>query len=278
DFSIIANDASKNKQITSIAGKMELDYCDLCAEMEHRLSALENLFKKYENMKEVDDIVDLKKGKKKGTKRRAALQPLGGPPPKRMSSPPPPSPSTPEPSAPVPLATRGTKRRAVLQPVGASPKRSKLPQLCPTTEPTSPGPVAARGNGSPCPNSMTARAPVLADKIIEAPSCNRYNLRPRKKLSAVDFSKSKGDKDHLSKSKSGVRKELLAREGDLSGSLESGKFMCDPKICPLTYLDVFFTSSIGDVRGGARKFTRRPPVPQNRRKIFPLDSITLMLM
>ncbi|GFR30662.1 hypothetical protein TNCT_424571 [Trichonephila clavata] len=67
------------------------------------------------------------------------------------------------------------------------------------------------------------RSPVLADKIIEAPSCNRYNLRPRKKLSAVDFSKSKGDKDHLSKSKSGVRKELLAREGDLSGSLESAK-------------------------------------------------------
>ncbi|GFQ88252.1 hypothetical protein TNCT_331441, partial [Trichonephila clavata] len=122
----------------------------------------------------------------------------------------------------------GTKRRAVLQPVGASPKRTKLPQLCPTTEPTSPGPVAARGNGflsngSPLPNSMTARAPVLADKIIEAPSCNRNNLQPRKKLSAVDFSKSKGDKDHLSKSKSGVRKELLAREGDLSGSLESAK-------------------------------------------------------
>ncbi|GFQ79675.1 hypothetical protein TNCT_83091 [Trichonephila clavata] len=69
---------------------MELDYCDLCAEMEHRLSALENLFKKYENMKEEDDdIVDLNTNTiytKKGIKRRAVCQPVGGSPNKRPSS------------------------------------------------------------------------------------------------------------------------------------------------------------------------------------------------
>ncbi|GFQ63786.1 RNase H domain-containing protein, partial [Trichonephila clavata] len=95
--------------------------------------------------------------------------------------------------------------------------------------------------------------PALADKKIEAPellqpSCNRYNLRPRKKLSAIDSPKSRGDKkDHLSKSRRRVQKELPTVEGDLiSGSPENCKFMCnDPKICPLTYLDDF-TSTLGN--------------------------------
>ncbi|GFR15400.1 hypothetical protein TNCT_591411, partial [Trichonephila clavata] len=123
--------------------------------------------------------------------------------------------------------------------------------------------------------------PALADKKIEAPellqpSCNRYNLRPRKKLSAIDSPKSRGDKkDHLSKSRRRVQKELPTVEGDLiSGSPENCKFMCnDPKICPLTYLDDF-TSTPGNVRGIALNSI----IPQNRRKKFPLDSITLMLM
>ncbi|GFR10902.1 hypothetical protein TNCT_402731 [Trichonephila clavata] len=118
-------------------------------------------------------------------------------------------------------------------------------------------------------------APVLADKIIEAPSCNRYGLE--RSCRPLIFQNQRVIKITFPKVKVEFEKNYLQGKV-ISGSLQSGKFMCDPKICPLTYLDVFFTSSIGDVRGGARKFTRRPPVPQNRRKIFPLDSITLMLM
>ncbi|GFQ66432.1 hypothetical protein TNCT_162481 [Trichonephila clavata] len=110
DFSIIANDASKNKQITSIAGKMEHRLSDIkhrLLDMKHRLLDLKKLFKRYENMKE-DGNVDLHANKiitkKKGIKRRAVCQPVGGSPNKRPSSPP--SPSIPEPSFPVPVATR----------------------------------------------------------------------------------------------------------------------------------------------------------------------------
>ncbi|GFR21396.1 hypothetical protein TNCT_208011 [Trichonephila clavata] len=73
--------------------------------------------------------------KKKGIKRRAVCQPVGGSPHKRPSSPP--SPSIPEPSFPVPLATREfrkiitkrkviTKRRVELLPVGGSPKKPEI--------------------------------------------------------------------------------------------------------------------------------------------------------
>ncbi|GFQ94436.1 hypothetical protein TNCT_617651, partial [Trichonephila clavata] len=74
--------------------------------MLRKISKLHQL--QYENMKEDGDVVDLHANKiitkKKGIKRRAVCQPVGGSPNKRPSSPP--SPSIPEPSFPVPVATR----------------------------------------------------------------------------------------------------------------------------------------------------------------------------
>ncbi|GFR04644.1 hypothetical protein TNCT_500121 [Trichonephila clavata] len=107
-------------------------------DLEHRLSDLEKLFKRYENMKE-DGNVDLH-ANKIITKKKG-----------------PPSPSIPEPSFPVPLATREfgniitkrkvitkrrvdlvkfwkiitkrkviTRRRVELLPVGGSPKKPEI--------------------------------------------------------------------------------------------------------------------------------------------------------
>ncbi|GFR13401.1 hypothetical protein TNCT_209351 [Trichonephila clavata] len=87
---------------------MDSVFHELIADIEYRHECHGKLFKKYENMKEDGDVVDLHANKiitkKKGIKRRAVCQPVGGSPNKRPSSPP--SPSIPEPSFPVPVATR----------------------------------------------------------------------------------------------------------------------------------------------------------------------------
>ncbi|GFR01576.1 hypothetical protein TNCT_637712, partial [Trichonephila clavata] len=134
-----------------------------------------------------------------------------------------------------------TRRRVELLPVGGSPKKPEIgpqerqtvppaervqtrsmtrrgPQPSPSSSselilPVSP---ASRGKETRCPVSVTARGnsscpgrqKIEAPELLQ-PSCNRYNLRPRKKLSAIDSPKSRGDKkDHLSKSRRRVQKEL----------------------------------------------------------------------
>ncbi|GFR01578.1 hypothetical protein TNCT_637711, partial [Trichonephila clavata] len=154
------------------------------------------------------------------TRRRVELLPVGGSPKKPEIGP--------QERQTVPPAERVQTRSMTRRGPQPSPSSSselilpvspasRGPQPCPTTtEPSSSGPVASRGKETRCPVSVTARGnsscpgrqKIEAPELLQ-PSCNRYNLRPRKKLSAIDSPKSRGDKkDHLSKSRRRVQKEL----------------------------------------------------------------------
>ncbi|GFY58392.1 hypothetical protein TNIN_100491, partial [Trichonephila inaurata madagascariensis] len=65
-------------------------------------------------------------------------------------------------TSPIPVASRGVKRRSALGPVGVPPKRPKRPLPCPTTEPTSPGPVDMWGPQPSSSTELTSPLPVAS--------------------------------------------------------------------------------------------------------------------
>ncbi|GFY72198.1 uncharacterized protein TNIN_28571 [Trichonephila inaurata madagascariensis] len=119
----------------------------------------------------------------------------------------------PEPSSPVPVASRGVKRRMEV-PEGGSPKRPKSPQTLSSSEEASPVPLATRDDV----DSISSKE----DSLV----ADRYNLRPRK---YINYSDSKNSK---------VKKNHKLAEGSVVSKRDATKFKNNYNskltICPLT--------------------------------------------